>query len=572
MSDFLRDLFPVSVEFSTGEQPTASKLTGWARQTNNGLNTVAKAIGDLWSDSHPLFNSTNTPVGGWAFTKSGSTLGTDQRHLQLLNLARYVGPSSALNPRGLTGITSSIVGEVIPSNVNHFYLKFIPKAGTIVFSNGVVFATSVGSVGNVNDTGEYYIDTTTGLITVWDTGSSPGTVSYDVDVSASYMGDSYEGASFNVLPDPNQSVKCTVTGPSGGRYTVALPIITDQQADWDDLSVTLDARDDLNYLAQLELPGYFAAEFTSGDQLPEGLVGLWDGSAKAFVEGIDFFYLNQNSLEVSDDKVLNTGSSQYSVVVVGTDISRTLDSLRSKYRKHIHDGTNGDMRVKHSDLSQLATSSVTIDSLVYAFTKVNTGHPNNDHPQYLHRGGKDASPLKNAMLGDLLFSATGEFGSSLFNIANSSYGIRWGKSDSNGAYLYWYATNSALRLDNRGLEFDKGIRGKEGGSLIKTYATSGTLTISGSSPNRVAQETLTALGSKTVYGFNLLVEPTADAGNWYPPNMTDTEVGTGSRNGFTIAYDANIQESGSNRILNVTDIDIGIVSGDSYRLVVFYSD
>jgi len=576
MSDKLRDLFPVNVTFSAGEQPSAEKLTNWARQTNSALNLVSLALGDLWGDSYPVFSgSSNTPIGGWAFNKSGTSLGSEQRHLQILNLARLMGPASALNPRILSDNTATITGESVPANVNEFYLEFIPESGTLTFSNGTQFATET-TEGGVSTTGKYYVDYSTGRVVVWDTGSSPGTATYDVDVSASYMGDTYEGARFNVIPDPNQSTKCTVSGPTAGKYTIAFPTVTDQQANWDDTSTTLSAVDDLNYLAQLNLPEYFSNEYTAGDQIAEGLVGLWDGDSKVVLPNVTFFYVSQTSIQVSVNTgvTLEVGSDRYSLCVVGVDITRTLDSLRSRYRKHRHDGTNGSQRIKHGDLDQLAHGGETLNSFVFQFTPYTTGTGDRvDHPQYLYRGNPGLGDTTlNAMLTDFrLASDTPPTGVTPFSTTSDSFGIYFGSQ----AYVHYAQALDVVTFKTKGVRVEKTFRVDEGLTALDGIRNDGSSSStlwqcsleSGSVTTGPADDSFTVstpgLSGKNIYGVQALVKLQGGT-EWLAPGDDNATI----NGGYSVSWDTSSNQFAfyftTSHFMNNASLN--------YRIFVTYSD
>lgn len=411
MSDKLRDLTPVRVTFSAGEQPTAAKLNNWADQIERGFRVLESAIGDIYSDSHPLFSSGNTPAGGWGYDKTGTNLGSAQRHLQIANLARLVGPASVLNPRALTNQTVTITEE-IPGGRNEFLTRYRPITNVSLTETLTgVFTTSKLNANTVVSFGDYNVDNSLGRVTYIATQSgSVGTITYDVDVSAAFAGDTYEDATFNVIPDPNQTTKCTVTGPSAGRYTITLPTATDGQTNWDETVSALTLEEDVNYSSQLTLPTNWSTEFVSGDEIPAGLVMLWDETASSFLAGQSFYYVSQTVIEVDDTVTLDTGSIRYSIVTVGADITRTLDSLRTKFYKHAHNGSDGSMPIDHNSLTGRARGYISIPeggggtAKNVGWTRNNSQTNNNDHPQYLHRVGSDGSDLKNAMMGNLLFA------------------------------------------------------------------------------------------------------------------------------------------------------------------------
>ena len=451
MSDKLRSLFPVPVSFVAGEQPTASKLNALSNQVSAGLDFLEKGVGDLKSDSHPLFpSSNNTPVGTWAHQKDGTALGSEQRHLQVLNLARLIGPASALNPRILGGLTATIT-EDVPSGQSRFYLRFRPVSGTVTFSNATKFANLTSTIEAEGDYSIAYGNY--GYVTV----AKPdpldmGTVTYDVDTSGEGIFDSYAGASFNVMPDPNQATKCTVAA-SGSRWGVTLPTITHQQADWDEF-VTALGTDDLNYTAQLRLPQHIQSEYVAGEMIAGGLLGLWDGDNKLFIEDAIFYYVSATVVEVATGETLEISSDRYSIVTLGTDITRTLDRLRTHFSQHQHNGNNGDRRVNHHDLSGLPKGFIVTGGRDYTFLDDGALDFDNDHPQYLGRWGADSSWLKNAILGNLLIASAGNFptdGDPPFDAGTSnSYGIFFSNNTSGTSpYLRWSASDSIMEFANQ---------------------------------------------------------------------------------------------------------------------------
>ena len=588
MSDKLRDLSPVNVSFFSGEQPSAAKLSSWAAQIATGLENVEKALGDLWSDSHPLFASANTPVGGWAYNKVGTGLGSEQRHLQQTSLARLLGPASALNPRMLTGITASIVGETVPSGYEtEFYLRYIPTSGTVIFSDATRFTTEVANADLVLTEGDYFVDYTTGRVVVFNTDSSPGTVDYNVDMSGDYMGDSYEGASFNVIPDLNQATKCTMAGPAGGFYTITLPTITDQQANYTQLASTLVATHDPNYGAQLYLPGYFAAEFIAGDLIPDGLVKLWDGDASAFVEGISFYYVSQAQIQCSDEQTLAAGSDRYSLVVVGTDICRLLDSVRSKYRKHQHNGTEGDARVKHSDLSGQVAGVKLIGTDLFGYGPHDNQFPGNVHPQYLHRAGRDSSPTQNAMLGDILLASVDTDGTPPrpFTPTVDSFKIFFGGYSSSHPAVYFDTSDDALKVLYKHVYADQGLKAGTGGlaagqaaqfdgwarfsegfygsvlgdESVHPYAVRGTVVMDGTGSIILSDLPVASYG---ILGFRLLVQ--SPVSGWIPDSYTTVGLLNFSAlvNDLGLSNTIEIDDCGANWPASPTECN--------YTLIVFY--
>ena len=95
--DKMQDVFPVSFDFVKGEQPSATKLSGWVKQTDTAFSKMTKAIGDPWD------YTTHSGVGGPYILSPAKLAQT--------SLARFAGPSDWASPRGASfqeGITSAI--------------------------------------------------------------------------------------------------------------------------------------------------------------------------------------------------------------------------------------------------------------------------------------------------------------------------------------------------------------------------------------------------------------------------------------------------------------------------------
>lgn len=461
MPDKFKDTFPVPISFVSGEQPSAAKLTAWALQTNAALNQIENALGDMHSDFFPLFGSTNTPSGKWSYGKDGVALDAIQTHLQILNLARLVGPASALNPRILGHHTATITDEPLPSDVNEFYLRFRP-AGTVTFSLALTkFATAVGSAALVTSYGEYYVDALTGKVVVWDGSGSNGTVTYSIKTTTDNLLDTYHEAYFNVCPAPQQAVKCTIAA-SGSDWRITLPVVTHQQGDWTETSTALTAQNDPNFNAQLSLPLWLSNEYVASDVIADGLLAVWDEEERRVINGA-FKFVSATEVDYDGDtgEVLVAGSDRYSLLVSGgTDITRTIDNLRSRYRVHTHDGTNADVRILHADLSASAVGWVegAGSGERYSFFDDSLGDFDNMHPQYLGRWGIDSSTTRNALLGDLLIAEqpTGNEDAPVFGTGSSFY-IYFSDSTGSSPRMRYVSTSNNITIYDSGISSDEEV-------------------------------------------------------------------------------------------------------------------
>jgi len=527
MPDKFQDTFPIEVIFVAGEQPTATKLSAWAGQTNAGLSKVEKALGDLKSSGFPLFSSApnQTPTGTWAYQKGGSVIGGApvETHLQILQLARLIGPASALNPRILGtsergGGNATLTNEILPPATN-FFLQHIPVAGTVDFTAASNCITLVGSWTDVKVPGDYWLLASNGRVVCQTPGNGVSdVVTYGVNPTLTNQLDTYHGANSNVIPHPNQQPKCTVTVVGSG-YQITFPGVGDQQADWDETDTHLEgpvsgsSPDNINYGGQHTLPDWLTSKYSITDELvAEGLLGLWDGHDSRFISctfhvpggGGGPWPGNKNEVRVQGCTLDHTANNRYSIVVAGgTDITRTLDTLRTRYRHHTHSGQDGDQRISHGILGGKYWGSVhTADSddvgdQPYSFVTHGDGSTSPEvewtappgwdgsdvsdqlqfvrspkpfvrhHPQLLGRWGQDSSHTRNAMLGHLLMS-TNHLISGIgtapphFNSTKNSFGIQF--SSEHGPIIYFCngtgntIANDHLRIRGRNVYIDESLR------------------------------------------------------------------------------------------------------------------
>ena len=460
MADKHRDGFPVLPIFSAGEQLNPAKLSSWAAQTDRGINQLEYAIGDIHAKSWPYFSTLpdNTPIGYWAYTRIGGALsGTlAQRHEQITNIGRSIGPMSALSPRILPSITNkTLTNWLMPSNGTDFYLPFAPETVSDThpaFTDTTTFANRQTSPEDINAIGDYYVGADGRVVVQRAVGinGSSRAVTYDINVSYANASDAYPGATLNVIPDPNQTTRCTVTSIGSGEYRLAFPTITQQQADRNEQTVTLGdpsiGKLDLNYGETPTLPAYFATHYAAGAQILEGLVYVWDNTANSIVDGCVYEYDTQTSIIVIPPSTspLVVGTDRYSVIVNGTDLARTIDHLRWRHYIHAHVPGDGSQPISHSSLAgNIVGPVVTILGTDYSVPMVQSVQNGVDHPQYLTRrgydpdvdGGEDDSTQGpnwgGAMVGNIRFGSRNWLASSAQVVGTtlaqqvSSYGVEF---------------------------------------------------------------------------------------------------------------------------------------------------
>jgi len=305
MSDKLKELTPVLVSFVQGESPTPNKLENSFGQVATAMNVLERAVGDIWNQN----SVTAGPL--------------DLNPNYIANLSRAIGNMSKMNPKSLGGNTLSVVGEAVPTGKKIFALAHAPDdpatPAAITFTNPTgVFDTLVASLALVVSAGDYFIDVS-GLIYTFTETDNDHTVSYDYTT----VTDSYSGATYNVIPDPDQGTRCTVI-VSGSGYEIGLPVVTDSGSQ--------------NYLQQLTIPSDLSI-LSPDDEIPAGFMYVWDNTTNTIVEGITFkktatltsAYAEGNTLALSAGD-----PDRYSLITVGSQITKMMEGLRDLILNHDH--------------------------------------------------------------------------------------------------------------------------------------------------------------------------------------------------------------------------------------------
>lgn len=426
MADTFQNTFPDSISFTIGEQPDHTKFTGWASQTESGMRLLDRVIGDVWGEQKQSRVTGGTfPLSTWS-----------DRPLNIANLARLIGPASALNPGrlGTKSILVTFCGSDIPADVHEFQLpepSLIINQTAKVFSISVdvsmsdnhlgkqlntidpaVFATHRSSRVACTANGHYYVDRQGRVYCFQETGLYGATSrNYYTDM----LWDTYSTARMNVIPDINETTTlCTVALAANSKQLITLPAITGLPSYNDDGTTrTLPGT-----LTCAFLPYAITDPLSSGDTIPEGFVYLWDTDTDEICTNdaggfIVFEYATAGTLYAITTN-LDTGSNRYRLITVGTTITETLGELTYNFRNHEHttDSRQG-QPVDHGNLSGLLINDDEIkDADAYnedlgGFRHSTIG--SNDHPQYLLRYGYkdnvDIPNQDNAMLGHLFMAA-----------------------------------------------------------------------------------------------------------------------------------------------------------------------
>ena len=145
-----------------------------------------------------------------------------------------------------------------------------------------------------------------------------------------------------------------------------------------------------------------------------------------YILSAESYYLDTSeSVDLANDIVIMS--------ITNTTIKEWLTTAIRELENHKHDGMDISSPIKHETLDGILPQSENED-IKYTKSII----PNNDHVQYIHREGYNASDegaYGNAMLGDLLIGSTSS--SSLFNnTLQDSNKILFGSTNGNGHGLY----------------------------------------------------------------------------------------------------------------------------------------
>lgn len=408
--DKLNELIPNVISFEAGERLSADKLNKLIRILNLNLEHIQGAVGDVYDVSGDATRN----YWGKQFNTNASSTNAEKRRFDIANLARLIGPASNLNPQSLG--SESIIKEEIPLDVLEYRLKY-PKTGSI--NVGATYL-NMGSKENLIEGRTYYIEDNVIYFSSKTVAEQVGDTSLEVIYTTNptqYNGGSaYQGAGFNVYPDPNQvdeKLEVTYTPPGqdggGSTYTISLPIISRQQGSLADRFETtgLDNRD-INNNNQLKLPEW-VQELDNGTVLPRYSLYLKNYDTNESYIDATYTKISDTSILVSGLEIGNQeciNAFDLRLITVGTDITTSIDDLRNKMFLHKHDGSFGEPRINIKDIVGFYEAQVEGGSGPY-YPSSSAGNPISN---YLHRDGYKASSDEvngdNAMRGPLMMGLT----------------------------------------------------------------------------------------------------------------------------------------------------------------------
>lgn len=450
MPDKLRKTQPVKITFSTGEQPTAQKLTALAEQSRNGSDLLESAIGDLWNSSGDIWLS--------------------DYPLQVPNLARLLGSNAYLNPAIYPGRQDFQFRETIGdrwSRKTEGYLLFKPKASSAFDVTGMAnWTTEVANERDVVSPGDFWIDDNTGRFVSYGYVDGPDKIIYTVSPDSDWI----HGQEVlpGVIPDPGQSqfTGCKLEF-SGGKWLLYLPprrpltlgaketppnypsvteqIDTENIANsdgapfkfWQNGTTAITGITAIHY--RYALPGEIADTWATqdpGTRLPDGYIYLWDQTSQTIIENVVFkkpsdpaqeeytiecdFTTSafdpttvESTLGDHSDSAYNTGLT---LIVCGSPIARNIWKLTNTLLLHKHNNSSQESLIPHNAI-------INKDPPTYNYTTF--GHdtryptylpawaPSNweqdPHMSLLSRAGAQAAGRErdlynNAMLGHLVLA------------------------------------------------------------------------------------------------------------------------------------------------------------------------
>jgi len=490
MSDKLRKTFPIAISFSDGEMPTSAKLAGLAKQARNSTGVLEYAIGDLWSQSGDAI---------FGDLEEAQTL--------VPNISRHLGPAKQLNPRLLAlELEEYTYPLATVSGLHEFRLPFPPNnINTFVFTGSLsgLDSTPKPSKSGVSATGEWFVNPENGDMFLYDAPAAADTITY---APVGIPGDVDSDAVPNVIPDPYsagsyefKSVKIEyVNGSdSSNGYYIYLPprasldnsravdvSYADNANNYQDAPLATNpvrafqldtiegATGAVGSHYRYNLPPILTDNWSSADVIPGGFMYLYDPVTNSILESVTFnaetagtprtwmfvaqgagldTYLSSvdgasiypdANLQVSTHEATYYPAYGLKVIVTGTSIARALSSLMGQFLNHDHASTGSlvSKQVPHSKLGGLFDPKH--PNLTIPITASNL--PQDDHPQYLHRGGITGyrDKYNNGMMGNLLFLSSYAGADGTYNnLEDTSFGIRWGHPTT-GPWLTYDADSS----------------------------------------------------------------------------------------------------------------------------------
>ena len=446
MSDKMTDLFPGEVIFSDGEQPSATKLTGWGQQTKDALATLGLAMGNVWNADSSL-----------------AAKAEDMHPLLFTNIARFLGNQELLNPSHIYGQTFPAHTQTLPVGETEVDLDYWVDVQSPYTNQELLTAMSVTPpAGSVLDTSiDLTLEHTKLLpseLLVPGDWTVMGRTLYTFSPTSGGVA-TYNGTwlmediaiSFSCIPHLAQ-----VALPTGTGLSVQI-IDADNETYYilttPNLTHDYDGEPKDGSWGNLQIPLPKIARYGAGEEIPEGLITLWDLGSPVNVltaqkiENAIFYGNGDNYSVVAKNCVLEANDRRYVMVCAAEGLAWAVRQLRDLFYEIIAGNVVHDT---HSYLKKLRFNAQDVNGdpitgfHVFGRSRV----ARNDHTMYLHREGFD--PLDpgiycNAMLGDLMMASIDPTDGYL-NLLSHSRQIRFGSMS--GPAIYYNNTLEALVAEN----------------------------------------------------------------------------------------------------------------------------
>lgn len=435
------------VRFVAGERPSADKFNAMNRYFSRSLSEIARAIGDIYDEGFPYLPSeqlqgkTTYLTNKWNVFDSGN----ESRPLDIVNLARVIGPLSNLNSRLLENSNKGLQ-EVIPANETEFYFSYDASSAQIptVLDDGSNIPVVEG-LDQLNQNNIFF-DKDNRRLLLGKAYSNDLTVNYQGEDyhALKYGGPNYSYSRFNVIPDPNSSVELDITLVNNS-YVIQMPTVDAQQSGLQNLnSSEVNSNDEYNAGIQIQLPRWMD-DLNPNTPLPQGVLYLKNRTTNDIYLDANYIYVSSTELRVENVELCLNEGHVFAIICVGTDITTSIDDIRVKWFKHNHDGTFGEERISIRDLVGLFKYAAPSGLYAPAPSQANW----NPLPTYLHRDGyqpgSDSLNGDNAMRGDLLLGQT-NFNpgtNSIVDEVESSHKILFGSEN-----YKIHKTSSSLMIEN----------------------------------------------------------------------------------------------------------------------------
>ena len=411
MADILKTLTSNLITFTDGERPSAAKFNALTRYFNRRVSDISRAVGDVYDDNTIEFNKTIR----WNHTDG------KRRPLDILNLARIIGPSSNLNTR-MFSVRKSI-NETIPQGSVSFKLSYEVSSFTNTYSTinpGFVVLEKLPlfrSSNTFTNENQYYFDIVTNSLIFAKATTADFIATYETDPNTYFGGANYINSQFNVIPDPNATndkLNIVPVPGTNNTYRITLPALTEQQSGIYDFIAHNDkdlSSTEFNKDLQIYLPDWMwnnddpSFNYFDGDIIEANFIYLKDRTLDESYLTATYKYVDNKTLEISGVSLCLDDSNDFALVTVGTDITTSIDDLRLKWFRHTHDGTFGEERIDIKNLAGIFMKEH-VRLLVPDITFSKSSIEDNHLPMYLHRIGytTDTSTNNgnNSMLGTLL--------------------------------------------------------------------------------------------------------------------------------------------------------------------------